>query len=68
MGRPDGMVEHSEWPDDNLIADLIFRMRSEYTELLTHELEDRELALLSHPGNPMDVDTRLSPFHPAVVS
>ncbi|MGQ0837923.1 hypothetical protein [Actinokineospora sp.] len=53
------MTEQTQWPDDNLIADLIYRMTREYTELLTHELMDADGDLSGLPGSPADVDTRL---------
>lgn len=53
------MGEQAQWPDDNLIADLIYRMTKEYAALLQHEAENMELDLLNHPGSPMNVDTKL---------
>ncbi|HVK21223.1 MAG TPA: hypothetical protein VM677_07670 [Actinokineospora sp.] len=53
------MAEQSQWPDDNLIADLIYRLRSEYAALVAHEMMDPDSDLSGFPGTPMDVDTRI---------
>lgn len=53
------MTDGSQWPNDDLIADLVYRTTREYAELIMHEAKDPDADLSGFPGSPTELDTRL---------